>query len=108
MKHVLDRLRRVLGSRPRGAKRSSPREDEKAIESTVIDLARDKVLTSGLVEDPREIEIVTNARPTLFYLYFGRPIADYRVRWQLNDEESVVVYGRGNILVLEGAHVERQ
>ncbi len=81
---------------------------KEAVENAVIDQARKRVLSSGLVNDAQEIELVRNTKPTLFYIYFGKPIADYRIRWLVNSKESIVVYGRGNILTLEGAYIERR
>jgi hypothetical protein len=75
--------------------------------NTVVALARDKVLVSGLVNDAKEIEIIRNGKPNLSYYFLARPYADYFVYWQINNKESVGVYGRGNILVLENAEVTR-
>ena len=86
---------------------SISKQEEHEIENAVIEQAREKVLASGLVTDAQEIELVRNTRPSILYIYFGRPIADYKIRWQVG-KASVVIYGRGNILTLEGAHIERR
>jgi len=75
--------------------------------NTVVALARDKVLVSGLVNDVREIEIIRSRKPNLSYYFIARHYADYSIYWQLNNKESVGVYGRGNILVLENAQATR-
>jgi hypothetical protein len=80
----------------------------KEVENHVIERARERVLASGLINDSREVELVKSTRPALFYIYFGAPIADYKIHWKINDKESIVVHGRGNILSLEGAHIERR
>ena len=85
---------------------SMSKQEKHEVENAVIKLAREKVLASGLVSDTKEIEFIRNTRPSIFYIYFGRPIADYKIRWQVG-KATVVVYGRGNILTLEGAHIER-
>ena len=82
-------------------------QEQKEVENAVIEKAREKVLASGLVTDAQEIELVRNTRPNILYIYFGRPIADYKIRWQIG-MATVVIYGRGNILTLEGAHIERR
>lgn len=83
------------------------KQEKHEIENAIIELAREKVLASGLVSDTKEIELIRNTRPSIFYIYFGRPIADYKIRWPVG-KATVVVYGRGNILTLEGAHIERR
>lgn len=83
-------------------------QPRKEVENAAIAQARERVLESGLLRSEQEIEWVKNTKPAFFYIYFGKPIAEYRIRWQINSKESIVVYGRGNILVLEGAHVERR
>ena len=74
---------------------------------TVITVAREQILASGLVNDAKEIEFVRNAKPNLRYYFLARPYADYSIYWQLNNKESVGVHGRGNILVLENAQATR-
>lgn len=74
----------------------------------VVSLAREKVLASGVANEAQEIEFVKNTRPGLSYYFLSRPYADYSVSWQVHAREFIVVYGRGNIFVLEGAHVERR
>ena len=73
----------------------------------VVSLAREKVLASGLVKDAKEIEIIGGGEPSLAYYFLARPYADYSVSWRVDSNESVGVYGRGNILVLENAQVTR-
>ena len=74
----------------------------------VAELARNKVLESGVVKETQEIEIVKNTKPHMSYYFLAKPYADYTIRWQVNSVESILVYGRGNILELEGARVERR
>jgi hypothetical protein len=74
---------------------------------TVVSVAREKILASGLVNDAKEIETVRNEKPNLSYYFIARPYADYSIYWRLNNKETVGVYGRGNILVLENAQATR-
>ena len=75
--------------------------------NTVVSLAREKVLASGLVNDANEIEIIRNGTPKLSYYLLAWPYADYSVYWRVNNKESVGVYGLGNILALENSRVTR-
>lgn len=75
--------------------------------NTVRELARKKVLDSGVLKDEQEIELVKTTNPTCSYYFLARPYADYRIYWLINSNERITVAGRGNILVLEGAVVRR-
>ena len=110
MKRLLTLLSHFLpGHKGHGEKSSQPTSKQKKheTENAIIELAREKVLASGLVTDAKEIELVNSTKPSLHYIYFGIPIADYKIRWPVG-KATVVVYGRGNILTLEGAHIERR
>lgn len=74
----------------------------------VAELARNKAFESGVVKETQEIEILKNTKPHMSYYFLAKPYADYSIRWQVNSVESILVYGRGNILLLEGARVERR
>lgn len=75
--------------------------------SVVIDVARERVLASKLVNGQSEIELIKNNEPKLSYYFLAKPYADYFISWQLNDEEHILVRGMGDILKLEGATISR-
>ena len=75
---------------------------------TVIERAREKIIVSSVVRDPSELNFVQTKEPSSFSYYFiSKSYADYYIRWSVTKEETIIVHGRGNILELEGAIVER-
>ena len=74
---------------------------------SVRELARKKVLDSGVLKGEQEIGVVKTTDPSWRYYFLARPYADYHIDWWVNGNERVSVYGRGNILELEGAAVRR-
>ena len=73
----------------------------------VLDLARQKALTSAAVESPHEAQLIKTTRPGWGYYFLAKPRAEYTFSWVVSSSETIVVRGRGNILVLEGATVTR-
>ena len=73
----------------------------------ITEKAREKVLANSVLNGAQEAQIVRTAEPTLTYYFLARPYADYDIRWTINSDEAISVRGRGNILDLDGAIVER-
>ena len=73
----------------------------------ITEKAREKVLASSVLNRAQEAQIVRTAKPTLTYYFLAKPYADYDIRWTINSDEAISVRGRGNILDLDGAIVER-
>jgi hypothetical protein len=74
---------------------------------TVIAHARKLILASSAVKGPHEARIVESTEPKFRYYFMLRPFADYELHWNVGNDEAISVRGRGNVLELEGAIVER-
>jgi hypothetical protein len=65
------------------------------------------VLASGVLRGEQETELVKNVEPKLSYYFLSRPYADYSIEWVTTNNDRIRVYGKGDILKLEGAAVQR-
>lgn len=79
----------------------------KAQVQSIVEKAREKILASSVLKGEQEAHFIRTTEPTLSYYFLTKPYADYAIRWAVGNEETVSVHGRGNILELEGATVER-
>jgi hypothetical protein len=79
---------------------------EKEMEQ-VTSIAREKV--SAEIKDltESEIQIIKTEQPKYSYYKLSGNYADYSFFWNLKDNQKVVVSGRGDILTLEGAKVQK-
>lgn len=73
----------------------------------VIERAREKVIMGTVVRGAHEVEIIRTKEPSFRYYFLSKPYGDYDIRWSVTKDETIIVRGRGNILELEGAIVER-
>jgi hypothetical protein len=73
----------------------------------VIERAREKVIMGAVVRGANEVEVIRTKEPSFRYYFLSKPYGDYDIRWSVTKEETITVRGRGNILELEGAIVER-
>jgi hypothetical protein len=73
----------------------------------VIERAREKVIMGTVVRGANEVVVIRTKEPSFKYYFLSKPYGDYDIRWSVTKEETITVRGRGNILELEGAIVER-
>jgi len=75
--------------------------------ASVRALARARVVASGILNGEREAQLIASTEPKMSYYFLARPLGDYAIEWHTATEERIVVHGRGDILKLEGASVQR-
>ena len=74
----------------------------------VVTRARKLATGSGLLSDS-EKAVVMAAQPKLSYYFMAGPgFAQYFVTWGLPQNDSIMIYGEGNLLLLEGAQIVRK
>lgn len=73
----------------------------------VVGLAREKVLLEIPDISQEEIYFIKNEQPKASYYKLSGNYTDYRFSWIIKDNQGIVVHGRGDIITLEGAKIER-
>jgi len=75
--------------------------------SHVVALARERVSSeiTGLSEE--EKKVIRSEQPKYSYYKLSGNYADYSFRWDIKNNQRIVISGRGDILTLEGAKIER-
>jgi len=74
---------------------------------SVVGLAREKVLLEMPDISHEEIYFIKNEQPKYSYYKLSGNYANYTFSWIIKDNQGIVVHGRGDILTLEGAKIER-
>jgi hypothetical protein len=72
-----------------------------------VSLAKRAAIDSHVLSPDEERKIATT-EPVIAYYFLARPFADYSARWKLNEDEELIVSGRGDILRLENVTVKRK
>lgn len=70
-------------------------------------LAREKVSTEIKDLSGKELHFIKTEQPKYSYYKLSGNYADYSIYWYIEGDQGVVVSGRGDILRLEGAKIER-
>lgn len=75
--------------------------------SHVVGLAREKVLSElpDLSEDDKYF--IRSEQPKYSYYKLSGNYADYSIYWDIRDNQRIAVSGRGDVLTLDGAKVQR-
>ena len=74
---------------------------------TVIARARTLALESGLVRESERAIVETDEPKMAYYFMAGVHFAQYSISWKFSEHQRVNVHGEGDILLLNGAKVER-
>jgi len=86
------------------AARTSPTPEEWI---TIVGRARTTALESGLVKEVERTIIETSAPKVTSYLMSGVHHAQYFIKWRVSEDHTVLVFGQGSMLTLDGAKVKR-
>lgn len=73
----------------------------------VVGLARGKVASEISDLSERELHFIKSEQPRFSYYRLSGNYANYSVCWEIKDNQGIIVSGRGDIMTLEGAKVER-
>lgn len=72
-----------------------------------VGLAREKVSSEITDLSEEELYFIKSQQPKYSYYKLSGNYADYSFSWDIKDNQRIVVSGRGNILTLDGAKVQR-
>lgn len=92
----------IIGCAPLNASLLS--EEEMGITTS---LSREKVLSEIKDLSEEERNIIKSEHPQYTYYKLSGNYADYSFWWDFKDDKKIAVFGRGDILTLGGAKVER-
>ncbi len=73
----------------------------------VVGIAREKASTEITDLSEEELYLLKSEHPKYLYYKLSGNYADYYFYWDIKDNQRIVVYGRGDIMTLEGAKVKR-
>jgi hypothetical protein len=71
--------------------------------SAMLDRARERALSSGLLKSEAERQMIMTSAPQVSCYFMAAPYAQYSIGWELAPGEHVLITGQGNVIELEGA-----
>lgn len=75
--------------------------------SHVVGLAREKVLSEIPDLSEEDKYFIRSEQPKYSYYKLSGNYADYSIYWDIKDNQRIAVSGRGDVLTLDDAKVER-